>query len=328
MLSITDQEFLETKQPVTCDICGEEFSIRIEKEYLKDVKRFPFSYTFVHGAPPHAVVVYLDKDLNVRGTETSDLTSIKSGELHSPAVNVTPETRPILSRSDIGKLEMDGETVFILREIDGELTVNEIAEKVKMDVDKVCQKVQYLVDSGVLMPLLPDDLCNVDYHRIYELIPPYDVNNVTMTAGAQRSSETCTILSNLDKNYTVLEIAQGLKKVGFHKSPKDVLETLEYFRARDVVRVKALTKTDIPEDWNDPVFNQVPRFTDGISEENILRKVGIRDKINYFIIKNIGKRSILEITLGLIGLGIETNPRKVLEIVRKYQKQGLVYATF
>ncbi|MFX0096251.1 MAG: hypothetical protein ACFE7E_00655 [Candidatus Hodarchaeota archaeon] len=327
-MSVTDQNFLETKQPVTCEMCGEKFNIKIEREYLNDVKRFPFSYTFVHGAPPHAVVVYLDKDLNVRGTETSDLTSIKSGELHTPAVDVTPDTRPVLSARDIGKLEMDGDTVFILREIDGVATVKEIAEKTKMDLEKVCQKVQYLVDCGVLMPLLPVDLCDVDYHRIYELVPPYNPNNVTMTAGAQRSSATCTILSNLDKDYTVLEIARGLEKAGFDKSPREVLDTLEYFRARDVVRVKGLTKTDIPEEWNDPKFNQVPRFADGIEEESILKKVPIPDKTHYFIIKNIGKRSILDTTLGLIGLGIETNPRKVLEIIRKYQKQGLVYATF
>lgn len=62
---------------VKCPICGEKQKVGVEFGLLQDVKNFPFSHIYLHGEPLHALVVYLDKQFQVRGAEACASIDIK-----------------------------------------------------------------------------------------------------------------------------------------------------------------------------------------------------------------------------------------------------------
>ncbi|MCP4762482.1 MAG: hypothetical protein GY870_11935 [archaeon] len=61
-----------TKYQVKCPICKESQKIGTELGYLRGVKDFPFAHIHLHGEPIHALIVYIDKQLAIRGTEGCD----------------------------------------------------------------------------------------------------------------------------------------------------------------------------------------------------------------------------------------------------------------
>ena len=57
-----------------CKHCNENHSIDIDKEYFKDI-RFQITYTYVHGDPQIAAILYIDKNHTVRTVEFSEVIS-------------------------------------------------------------------------------------------------------------------------------------------------------------------------------------------------------------------------------------------------------------
>ncbi|MHA1819850.1 MAG: hypothetical protein ACTSU2_05575 [Promethearchaeota archaeon] len=62
---------------VLCPICKKKQDVGIELGLLKEVKQFPFAHIFIHGDPVHVLIVYIDKDLNIRGFEGCTSLEIK-----------------------------------------------------------------------------------------------------------------------------------------------------------------------------------------------------------------------------------------------------------
>ncbi len=63
----------EIKQKINnycmCPYCKEKIEVGIELDTLKQLnssKRFPYPHIHLHGLPLHALLCYIDKDLNVR----------------------------------------------------------------------------------------------------------------------------------------------------------------------------------------------------------------------------------------------------------------------
>lgn len=54
---------------LNCPICNEKQKIGVEIGHLQSITDFPFSHIYLHGNPVHAMVVYIDKQFHVRGTE-------------------------------------------------------------------------------------------------------------------------------------------------------------------------------------------------------------------------------------------------------------------
>ena len=55
----------------TCDICHQVFKVQVSAAEMVDAKRYPFAHLILHGNPIHALVVYVDKQGAVRGSESS-----------------------------------------------------------------------------------------------------------------------------------------------------------------------------------------------------------------------------------------------------------------
>ena len=57
-----------------CKHCNENHSLNIEKDYFVDIK-FQTTYTYVHGSPQIAAILYIDKNHVVRAVEFSEVIS-------------------------------------------------------------------------------------------------------------------------------------------------------------------------------------------------------------------------------------------------------------
>ena len=52
-----------------CPVCSKDIAVRIEYETLKKVKEFPLTHIVLHGDPIHALIVYIDRQFNIRSVE-------------------------------------------------------------------------------------------------------------------------------------------------------------------------------------------------------------------------------------------------------------------
>jgi hypothetical protein len=104
---------------------------------------FPFAYTYIHGNPPHALIIYLDQTLTERGHEVSDIHGVGSEAPPPPPEKVTiiaesaPEPGsssqegrmvPILV-TGLDQFRLSTNEFRILERCDGQRTIKEIAEE-------------------------------------------------------------------------------------------------------------------------------------------------------------------------------------------------------
>jgi hypothetical protein len=60
------------KIKVHCDICNQPVEFQVSQEKIKEQKDGILRVALAHGDPLHVIVVYIDKNLRVRGVEVSD----------------------------------------------------------------------------------------------------------------------------------------------------------------------------------------------------------------------------------------------------------------
>jgi hypothetical protein len=67
-----------------CPICKEKIPYGVEHHILKSVTKYPFPHIIIHGNPLHVLIVYLDANFKVRGTEGCESIEIaKNSEVFS-----------------------------------------------------------------------------------------------------------------------------------------------------------------------------------------------------------------------------------------------------
>ncbi|MHA1619717.1 MAG: hypothetical protein ACTSVZ_10590 [Promethearchaeota archaeon] len=54
-----------------CPICRKTISFGIERHIIEEAKHFPFAHCVIHGNPLHIFMVFVDKQLKIRGAETA-----------------------------------------------------------------------------------------------------------------------------------------------------------------------------------------------------------------------------------------------------------------
>ena len=60
------------KIKVHCDICNRPVEIEVSQEKIREQKDGILRVALAHGDPLHAIIVYVDRNLRVRGVEASD----------------------------------------------------------------------------------------------------------------------------------------------------------------------------------------------------------------------------------------------------------------
>jgi hypothetical protein len=94
-LSPEENEFVKIK--FYCKHCNKNHDIEIESEYFEDMK-YNFTYTYVHGDPQIAAILYIDGNYVVRTVEFSEVFSSdreKLNDLLNRSKNLTLSNIPI-----------------------------------------------------------------------------------------------------------------------------------------------------------------------------------------------------------------------------------------
>lgn len=69
------------KYNIECPVCGKRQKVGVEMGFLRDVNQYPFTHIYLHGDPLHAMIIYIDRQNNVRSVESGSSIEIKcSGE--------------------------------------------------------------------------------------------------------------------------------------------------------------------------------------------------------------------------------------------------------
>ena len=68
-----------------CHGCQMDITVTVHKAVIDNANSYPVSHAHVHGEPPHVLVVYVDRQYLVRGTELSETVTVER----------PPQTRPL-----------------------------------------------------------------------------------------------------------------------------------------------------------------------------------------------------------------------------------------
>ncbi|MFX0068469.1 MAG: hypothetical protein ACFE7I_05285 [Candidatus Hodarchaeota archaeon] len=239
--------------------------------------------------------------------------------------SISPDAILVVSEPSVNKLELDSDMLSLLRVIDGKRTMREVAKTAAIPLKRASSKIASLVETKAAKLISHPFEDEISYQRVYELVPPYTPDTVVETACAGRSPATCTLMANLDHGYTVLELTDGLKKVGFDKKPEEILEALEYYRTMGVARVKAIGSESVSEEWSKNAANhQIYEFTPEFDFEKSMQNLLVKDRKVLVTLKNLDRGySILEITQGLRSMGFKITPSGVLRILEDLEKRGI-----
>jgi len=135
-----------------CEKCNTYVTIKLPADIVSRHTVFPFPYTYVHGSPPHALIVYLDQNLIERGHEVSDIhpsdipamskgdyqisdTASPSSQKQAAAMTAmgvrSRRIVPCLT-TDLDKYRLSINEFRVLNLCDGKRTIQEIADELGM----------------------------------------------------------------------------------------------------------------------------------------------------------------------------------------------------
>jgi hypothetical protein len=79
---------VETKDTVTlrtfCHSCKKDIDVPIQKVIVSEAEAYPVSHAHLHGQPPHVLVLYIDREFLIRGTELSETVTIERQRKTTP----------------------------------------------------------------------------------------------------------------------------------------------------------------------------------------------------------------------------------------------------
>ncbi len=83
-MSVTEQRSGQVTLRIYCQSCKRDVDISVAKEVVENADTFPVSHAHLHGNPPHVITLYLDRQLNVRGSEVSDTATVERERKGTP----------------------------------------------------------------------------------------------------------------------------------------------------------------------------------------------------------------------------------------------------
>jgi hypothetical protein len=91
----------EIEIPVSCKVCLKEIKFKVSKDEYKEVKKFPIKKEYVHGEPPHKLIVFINQYLEIENFEIKDIAR-KEEVAYSEEL-----TRQVLSEIDLNDEEIE-----------------------------------------------------------------------------------------------------------------------------------------------------------------------------------------------------------------------------
>ncbi len=177
--------------PVSCKICLKEIKFKISKDEYKEVKKFPIKKEYVHGDPPHKLIVFINQYLEVENFEIKDVVRKEEEVVYSEEL-----TRQVLSEIDLNDEEIElyfrttGREAVSL----GEMAL--LISKPKEDCKKIADK---FVEKGLFKEII-----GATPH--YAALPPYAALVAQLRSFYDFISNIKSKLpTQLDKAFTQLE---------------------------------------------------------------------------------------------------------------------------
>ncbi|MBD3352078.1 MAG: hypothetical protein GF364_11380 [Candidatus Lokiarchaeota archaeon] len=133
-----------------CPECRKNITLKVSYEHRDRAERFPFEYLYVHGegGNKHAITLYLDKDMQVRGTELmrnietdeSDIQETKMFPIKKGKVSPMARSLGMISQKEFEILEM----------CNGKSSVYAISQEKNISLVEINKIVQKLKDKSFL----------------------------------------------------------------------------------------------------------------------------------------------------------------------------------
>ena len=162
----------------------------------------------------------------------------------TPSVVTPPKLEKVVFEDSIPRLtgehvelKLDAETLRLLRLVDGKTSIRTIAEIAGVDLITACRKFEFLVDNNVVSVEMPEEI-DPRFLEVYEPDPSYESIDALLADLPGRSIATRTLAANLDKGYTVLELAVAMRRAGFDVTTEEVYNTLKALEITGRVRRK------------------------------------------------------------------------------------------
>jgi hypothetical protein len=74
-------QLAETPDTVTirtfCHACKQDVKVTLPKAIVENADSYPVSHAYLHGDPAHVLIVYIDRQYLIRGTELSDTVTVE-----------------------------------------------------------------------------------------------------------------------------------------------------------------------------------------------------------------------------------------------------------
>ncbi|MFX1379887.1 MAG: hypothetical protein ACFFA4_12430 [Promethearchaeota archaeon] len=186
--------------PITCKICLKEIKFPISIDEYREINKFPISKEYVHGEPPHKLIVFLNQYLEVENFEIKDVIEKAKDVSYSKEL-----TKQVLSEIDLSDEEIDlyfrttgREAVSI-----GEMSI--LTGRSKEDCNKIAEK---FVEKGLFK-----EIVGATPH--YQALPPYAALIAQLQKFHKYISEIKSqIPKQLDVSFTKLESeAEGMERL-------------------------------------------------------------------------------------------------------------------
>ena len=133
---------------VHCDICNQPVEFQVSQDKIREQKDGILRVALAHGDPLHAIIVYVDKNLRVRGVEVSDSFQMegKRAETVVSASEVAENLSESMGEScfqalyDFAEIEERERSAFVL----DKTILRTICESGVICLSKIRQKVAFL----------------------------------------------------------------------------------------------------------------------------------------------------------------------------------------
>jgi hypothetical protein len=139
-----------------CKICDAEVEIKIPFETLQNVEYYPFEYSFIHGDPPHGMLLYIDANWAIRGMELLKNVNLINAVAQTAQTSKEEEKRfKIKKKIQISPMIMKLGIVTkreyeIISLIEKGKSLKEISEQIKISMQEIEISVQKLLQKDII----------------------------------------------------------------------------------------------------------------------------------------------------------------------------------
>jgi len=106
-MSVTERRSGQVTLRIYCQGCKRDVDVSVATEVVDKADTFPVSHAHLHGNPPHVITVYLDRQLNVRGSEVTDTATVERERKGTPlTAMVLLSVPPRLKRTAMAMLKV------------------------------------------------------------------------------------------------------------------------------------------------------------------------------------------------------------------------------